>query len=220
MHPSDVAQVAQQTEPKILPSGNWFLDHIWNAGTHIDPEQTLVTLCFATLYSYFIAFTYRKTYQGTDYNRNFAQSVVILGVLVSLVIAIIGNSIARAFGVFGALTIIRYRVPMRDPKDIVFILASVVVGMACGVKEYPEAGLATLFVVALVVAMYWSSLGLGPAPQPEEKGKKDKKKKKHKGEAAMGVVPTPPGSEPGKPPLTDEDLGKKNKHKNKLPDDE
>src|SRR5262245_61809524 len=132
----------------------WFHVHVVDSGPQLDITQTCLTLVFATVYSYVIAFTYRHTYQGEQYNPNFAHSVVLLGTLVSLVIAIIGNSIARAFGVFGALSIIRYRVPIRDPKDIVFVLASVVIGMACGVQEYPEAGLAPLFFVRLSDALH------------------------------------------------------------------
>lgn len=123
----------------------------------------------------------------TCINPNFAHSVVLLGTLVSLVIAIIGNSIARAFGVFGALAIIRYWVPIRDPKDIVFVLASVVIGLACGVEEYPEAGLATLFFVILAELLHRFPLGLTPPPSPvgeevhEAEYLKDKKHhKKHK----------------------------------------
>ncbi|MGE3808211.1 MAG: DUF4956 domain-containing protein [Gemmataceae bacterium] len=149
---------------------DWLLQHVEGHGGQVSFTQVLVTLAFATFYSFVIAFTYARTYSGKKFSRNFAHSIILLGVLVSLVIAIIGNSVARAFGVFGALSIIRYRVPIRDPKDITFVLASVVVGLACGVQEYPEAGLATLFLIVLVTVIYRFSLGLGSdvEPAPDE----------------------------------------------------
>ncbi|MGE3804239.1 MAG: DUF4956 domain-containing protein [Gemmataceae bacterium] len=181
---------------------DWLLQHLEGHGGQIDFTQAIVTLLFATIYSYAIAFTYAKTFSGKKFSRNFAHSIILLGVLVSLVIAIIGNSVARAFGVFGALSIIRYRVPIRDPKDITFVLASVVVGLACGVQEYPEAGIATLFLIILVTIIYRFPLGLtgaGGQVEPEhdelsdeadfdedgpdhEVKKKKKKKNKHKDE--------------------------------------
>jgi uncharacterized membrane protein YhiD involved in acid resistance len=121
----------------------------------------MAVLVFATVYCYLIALSYRLTYQGQEYRRNFAQSVILLGVLVAMVIALIGNNVARAFGVFGALAIIRYRVPITDAKDLTIILSSVVIGLACGVGQYLEAGAATIFIIVLIVLMYWSSLGLG-----------------------------------------------------------
>jgi uncharacterized membrane protein YhiD involved in acid resistance len=118
-------------------------------------------LAFATVYCNLIALTYRLTYQGQEYRRNFAHSIILLGVLVAIVIALIGNNVARAFGVFGALAIIRYRVPVDDAKDLTIILSSVVIGLACGVGQYLEAGAATLFIIALIVLLRVSSLGLG-----------------------------------------------------------
>jgi uncharacterized membrane protein YhiD involved in acid resistance len=118
-------------------------------------------LVFATVYCYLIALTYRLTYQGQEYRRNFAHSIILLGVLVAMVIALIGNNVARAFGVFGALAIIRYRVPVNDAKDLTIVLSSVVIGLACGVGQFLEAGAATLFIIALIVLMRVSSLGLG-----------------------------------------------------------
>ena len=167
----------------------WLHEHVIASGPQLNVGQTLLTLFFSSLYAYIIALNYRRTYQGKEYNVNFAHSVVLLGSLVSLVIAIIGNSIARAFGVFGALAIIRYRVPIRDPKDIVYVLASVVIGLACGVQEYPEAGLATLFFVGLAQVLYRFPMGLQPTAEQtaalvedkEHNGDKDEKHKhKHK----------------------------------------
>jgi ABC-type Fe3+ transport system permease subunit len=148
----------------------------------------LGVLVFSTIYCYLIALTYRLTYEGQEYHRNLAQSLILLGVLVAMVIALIGNNVARAFGVFGALAIIRYRVPISDAKDLTIILASVVVGLACGVGQFLEAGVVTLFIVGLIVLMHWSSLGLG---EPEQhKLKKWEILAKQTPQQETGITPT------------------------------
>lgn len=214
---------------------DWLKEHVLETGHTIDIQQTLVTLAFATIYSYVVALGYRRTYSGKKYSANFAHSIILLGVLISIVIAIIGNSVARAFGVAGALSVIRYRVPINDPKDIVYVLGSVVVGLACGVQEYPEAGLATVVFVFLAWVLHAAPLGLDAPPEepeppePADDGEKKKKKHKHHDEtpapapvAAIGEVPTPsPAVLPTPEPANeDEEHHKHKKHKHKKHDKE
>jgi hypothetical protein len=155
---------AARTEVALLGNSplHEFLGLSQAQGEPLSLSYVIGVLVFATLYCNLIALTYRFTYQGQEYLRNFAHSIILLGVLVAMVIALIGNNVARAFGVFGALAIIRYRVPVNDAKDLTIILSSVVIGLACGVGQYLEAGTATLFIIALIVLMRVSSLGLGP----------------------------------------------------------
>jgi len=61
-----------------------------------------------------------------------ATTLVLLTVLISLVTLVIGNSIARAFGLVGALSIVRFRTVVEDTRDTAFVIFAVAVGMACG----------------------------------------------------------------------------------------
>lgn len=60
------------------------------------------------------------------------RSMVLLGVTVSLIMAIIGNSLARAFGAIGALSLVRFRTAIKDPRDLVHVFMAIGIGMACG----------------------------------------------------------------------------------------
>jgi uncharacterized membrane protein YhiD involved in acid resistance len=92
----------------------------------------LVALVLATI----IALVYEKTYQGLSYSRNLVQSM-ILGSLVSCLLMIaIGDNIARGIGIVGSLAIIRFRSNLRDPRDLIFLFASLGVGVASGVQSY------------------------------------------------------------------------------------
>ncbi len=136
---------------------------------HVDPEKVLLSICAAALCGYVLALLYRFTYRGQKaYSRNFALSLVFLGVLVALVIALIGGSIPRALGVWGAFSVIRYRLRVNDAIDLSYILASVVIGLACGVGEIIEAAVATLFLVALILLFHFSSMGLTRSPAKDE----------------------------------------------------
>jgi hypothetical protein len=76
---------------------------------------------------------YRITYKGAGYTAGFVGSIILLTLITALVIMVIGNNLARAFGLVGAMSIIRFRTAVKDVMDIVFIFFALAVGMASGV---------------------------------------------------------------------------------------
>jgi Domain of unknown function (DUF4956)/MgtC family len=78
------------------------------------------------------------------------QTQIILAVIASVVMLVVGSSLARAFGVVGAAGLVRYRSKIEDPKDAGVMLSTLAVGLACGVGVYPLAIFATLFIVAML----------------------------------------------------------------------
>lgn len=93
-----------------------------------------------------IAFLYRYTYRGLNYSASFTVSLVMLTMITAIVIMVIGNNLARAFGMVGAMSIIRFRTAVKDTADIMFIFFSLSIGLAAGVKLYSIAVVGTLIV--------------------------------------------------------------------------
>ena len=75
------------------------------------------------------------------------QTQIILAVVGSLIMLVVGASLARAFGIVGAANLIRYRSKIDDPKDAVVMLCALSVGLASGVGLYGLAIVGTLFIV-------------------------------------------------------------------------
>ncbi|MDD8050507.1 MAG: DUF4956 domain-containing protein, partial [Verrucomicrobiota bacterium] len=79
--------------------------------------------------------------------KSFRPSMVHTQVLLclggALIWVIVGNNLARAFGLGGALSLIRFRTPVRDPKDTVVVFYSIIIGMACGLGNYATAVIGT-----------------------------------------------------------------------------
>ncbi len=63
---------------------------------------------------------------------SFVATLVLLTVLISMVTTVIGDSVARAFSLVGALAIVRFRTVVEDTRDTAFVIFAVVVGMAVG----------------------------------------------------------------------------------------
>ena len=88
-----------------------------------------LTLILSFFLGVLISFVYKKTHRGMSYSQSFMITNIFLSLIVCMVIMTIGNSIARAFALVGALSIIRFRTVIKDPKDIVFIFWSLATGM-------------------------------------------------------------------------------------------
>jgi uncharacterized membrane protein YhiD involved in acid resistance len=115
----------------------------------VTPQQLFASLMISLACGLVMAFIYRMSYKGTGYSAPFADSIVLLTMVTALVITVIGDNLARAFGLVGAMSIIRFRTALRDTQDIVFIFFALAVGMASGTGLYKLAGTATLTIGAV-----------------------------------------------------------------------
>ena len=101
----------------------------------------------------FIVNIYRWTHTEIP-QKSFTDTLIILSMLISVVMVIIGDSIARAFSLVGALSIIRFRTAIQDPRDIGFVFYALGVGMAVGAGNPSVAVLATFLIGLIILGMY------------------------------------------------------------------
>jgi uncharacterized membrane protein YhiD involved in acid resistance len=80
----------------------------------------------------------------------YTNTLILLAMATALVIMTIGNNLARAFGLVGALSIIRFRHAVKNTQDIVYVFLALAIGMACGVGFYTVAVTGTLCVGAAI----------------------------------------------------------------------
>ncbi len=79
-----------------------------------------------------------------------AQTQILLAVVASALMMIVGDSAARAFGIFAAASLVRFRTNIRDPKEITILLVSLAVGLGTGVGRWDLAVVLTLFILPLL----------------------------------------------------------------------
>lgn len=109
--------------------------------------QALLALPLAAGLGALLAFRPRR--RGTPArSAPVIQTQIILAIVGAVVMLIVGSSLARAFGIVGVASLIRYRAKIDDPKDAVVMLASLCVGLASGVELYGLALFATVFILA------------------------------------------------------------------------
>tara|TARA_Y100000741_G_scaffold180604_1_gene137290 strand:- start:127 stop:801 length:675 start_codon:yes stop_codon:yes gene_type:complete len=99
-------------------------------------SESLFNLGIAFIAGIVIGWIYKITHKGLSYSQSFVITTVLVTVVVALVIMVIGNNLARAFALVGALSIIRFRTVVKDTKDTAFIFWALAVGLAAGTSNY------------------------------------------------------------------------------------
>ncbi len=127
--------------------------------------DVFTNLMVALVCGIIIAVVYRFIYKGPSYSVTYVNSLVLLALVTSLVMLVIGNNLARAFGLVGAMSIIRFRTAVRDVQDIVFIFFSLAVGMASGVGLHLIALVSTITISIIAVVLVTFNFG---APRKRE----------------------------------------------------
>ena len=119
----------------------------------------LLNLVGAMVLGAAIAWVYRRTHHGLSYSRGFVLSLVLIAVVAAGAIMVVGSNVARAFGLVGALSIIRYRTAVRDTRDAAFIFLALVAGFACGTSSFLIGALTTTMVLAIAVTAHYFKVG-------------------------------------------------------------
>ncbi len=115
--------------------------------------EILINVLVALSCGLFIAYIYKKSYRGAGYSAAFSNSMIILTMITSIVIMVIGNNLARAFGLVGAMSIIRFRTAVKDTQDIVFIFFGLAIGMASGVGYHKMAIFGSLLIGVMILLL-------------------------------------------------------------------
>jgi hypothetical protein len=96
----------------------------------------LINVTMSFLIGMFIFFIYKRTYQGVLYQRSFNISLVLASVVTSLVIMTISGNLILSLGMVGALSIVRFRTPVKDSMDLIFLFWAISTGIANGVGYF------------------------------------------------------------------------------------
>ncbi len=127
--------------------------------------DVFTNLIVAMVCGIIIALVYRFIYKGPSYSATYVNSLVLLTLITSVVILVIGNNLARAFGLVGAMSIIRFRTAVRDVQDIVFIFFALTIGMSAGVGLHIIALAGTIMISIIAIMLVTFNFG---APRKRE----------------------------------------------------
>lgn len=119
-------------------------------------SEVLVAFSMVFVLSSIITTVYRMTHHGLSYSRVFVQAMVLASITSCMMIMVIGNNLARGLGILGALAIIRFRTPVRDPRDMVFLFCCLAVGIGCGARVFAVASMGAIFFSGVALYLHWA----------------------------------------------------------------
>lgn len=112
--------------------------------------RVLLRLSLAALLSALLAFRPRKDLPGIQRNPYVSQTQILLAVVASALMMIVADNAARAFGIFAAASLVRFRTNVRDPKETTVLLVALAIGLGTGVGRWELALVLALFVMLML----------------------------------------------------------------------
>jgi len=119
----------------------------------IHPLAEVLKLIIAAALALLVTAVHRRYHGEKPMNRTFAQAQVLLCVAAALMMIIIGTSVARALGVAGGASMVRFRTPVEDPKDATILFLLLGIGMSCGLGNFAVAGLGAAFLCLVLIGL-------------------------------------------------------------------
>ncbi|MFH0874132.1 MAG: DUF4956 domain-containing protein [Candidatus Komeilibacteria bacterium] len=142
--------MAQSTSP-IIPTALY--------AQSLEIPGIILNIVIASALGLLIAWVYRKTHKGLSYSQSFVTALVLSTVIIAMIMMVIGDSLTRAFGAFGAFSIIRFRTAIKDARDMIYLFLALALGMAVGTRSYAIAGVSTVLVILVIYLMHRFNLG-------------------------------------------------------------
>ncbi|MCO5051414.1 MAG: DUF4956 domain-containing protein [Verrucomicrobiae bacterium] len=137
---------------------DWFLRGDYGA-VPTDYSVLLLALLLAFVCGHAVAWAYMFTHTGLSYSRSYVNSLTVLPVLVALVMMVLSNNLVVAFGLMAIFAMVRFRSVLRDTLDTTYVLATIVIGLACGTAKFTTAIIGCLTILAIMLYFWVTGFG-------------------------------------------------------------
>lgn len=129
------------------------LEYLNVGNANLSTESIIVAFIASVLIGAVIFVSYRFSHSAAVYSAKFNVSLVMLTIVTTLIMSVIGNNVALSLGMVGALSIVRYRTAIKDPRDTAYIFWAIAAGICCGVQDFVVVGIGScvIFLIMLVI---------------------------------------------------------------------
>jgi uncharacterized membrane protein YhiD involved in acid resistance len=165
--PDAVLGIPDQRAQAAAPTtaGDTFIDRMFgsqHSGAYVSGASWAETmgrislrLVLAALLGAALAFRPRKRILALKRNPYVSQTQILLAIVAAALMIIVGDNAARAFGIFAAVSLVRFRTNIRDPKEITVLLISLALGLASGFGRWDLALVLALFSLVVLWLLEW-----------------------------------------------------------------
>jgi preprotein translocase subunit SecY len=132
-----------------------------STGIALSPINIFLNLSLALILGWIYSYVYRITYSGSRKDKQLKRemksmqyTILLLTVGGALIWIVVADNLVRAFGLAGALSLIRFRTVLREPMNTTKVFYAIILGMACGLSQYYTAIIGTMFVCLVLGLIY------------------------------------------------------------------
>ena len=126
-----------------------------------DVFNIVFSLFVAIILGVVISLVYRLTHRGVNFEMTFMTSLIMITPIVAMVMFFIRGNLVLSLGLVGSLAIIRFRTPIKDTRDMVYLFWSIAVGLGAGTFNWAVVILSSLIVMIVAVILYFIKYGRG-----------------------------------------------------------
>ncbi len=126
---------------------------------NLDLASILFSLFLAIAVAFVISQIYKYTHRGLNYELAFMSTLVLLAPIVSVVMLFIRGDLVLSLGLIGSLSIIRFRTPIKDTRDMVFLFWVIAVGLGCGTYNWNVVIISTIVISIVMFVLHFAKYG-------------------------------------------------------------
>src|SRR3974390_3050557 len=138
------------------------MNEFWRGDYGASPTNyvaLIIALLLAFVCGHAIAWIYMLTHTGLSYSRSYVNTLILMPVIVALVMMILANNLVLAFGLMAIFAMVRFRSILRDTLDTAYVLAVIVIGLACGTTKFTSAIIGCLATAVLMLYFWVTGFG-------------------------------------------------------------
>jgi uncharacterized membrane protein YhiD involved in acid resistance len=124
---------------------------LMNGNSNLTVETIAFNMAMTTILAFFIFIIYKKTFNGVLYSLSFNVTLVVIALISAMVMMLIGSNLAISLGMVGALSIVRFRSAIKEPRDLAYLFWSIAIGLASGTGAFIIAAIGSAFIAALML---------------------------------------------------------------------
>jgi uncharacterized membrane protein YhiD involved in acid resistance len=126
------------------------LENITQINQSLNIWLIIINLTFALVIVLFIYYIYKITFSGVLYSKNFNITLILVSLITASAVIVISSNLVLSLGMVGALSIVRFRMAVKDPKDVGFLFWAITNGIICGAGAYNLAVISAVFIGLVV----------------------------------------------------------------------
>ena len=126
------------------------------------PLQIVFNLSMAMILGMIYSYVYRLTYVRKKGDKvmkqemiNIQYTLLLLSIGGAFIWIVVADNLVRAFGLAGALSLIRFRTRVKDPSNTIKVFYAIIIGMSCGLSQYYAAIIGTVFMCFVFTVIYY-----------------------------------------------------------------